>query len=330
MNVTRNTARTASITLLALLPTAACASTQAASTQAASTPAIDTVSAASPDTSVASETVAVATAPPPPDTTQPPTITVDATPASTAPAEPTPLAAVDQLLPTQPTTPPKPDVGIPAVLVNPPSTCGVAGTIPGDASNVESMLIDVDADGQADTVTTYFAAIGDSAGWHLRSDLANGPLDDIAIEGVGPGAARILGPAQVDYTVVDPATWPEELLVQAGANSSGVNLGVFGLDTDGCLFRYRNEVGDDLVLPVHETIGTLSGVRCDAVSGHRFLVQLQAEHSLGSMYAATETILARTGDALLPDGVISSDIDADVQVDWLNQFGTLQCGSTEL
>lgn len=84
------------------------------------------------------------------------------------------------------------------------------------------------------------------------------------------------------------------------------------------------------MLPVHATIGVSSGVRCDAVSGHRFLVQLQAEHSIGSMYAATETILARTGDALVPDGVIDSDIDGDVQVDWLNQFGTLECGSTEL
>jgi hypothetical protein len=216
------------------------------------------------------------------------------------------------------------------VLVNPPSTCGVAGTIPGDASNVETMLIDVDADGEADTVTTYFAAIGDSAGWRLRTELVGGPLDDIAIEGVGPGAARILGPAQVDYTVVDPATWPEELLVQAGANSSGVNLGVFGLDSDGCLFRFLNDMAGDLVLPVHSSIGVSSGVRCDAVSGHRFLVQLHAEHSLGSMYAATETILARTGQALLPDGVIHSDIDADVQIDWLNQFGNLECGSTVL
>ena len=208
--------------------------------------------------------------------------------------------------------------------------CGVFGDIPGNASNVETMMIDIDDDGNDDTVTTYYVAIGDSAGWRLRTEIVGGPMDDIAIEGVGVGIAEILGGVQVDYTVVDPETWARELLVRAGTNSSGPNLTVFGHDDDGCLFRFENEGGTDIVLAIHGSIGVVSGLRCDAIAGQQFLVTMLTTHVVDTTYAATQTILERNGTALEPSAVIESEIDSETQADWFNQFGQLNCGPVTL
>lgn len=284
--------------------------------------------ATNPRVTVPPVTVPPVTVPPvtvPPVTVPPVKVPKTPTP-TTAPPVPVPPVKVSPL-----TVPPVPPVTIAPVIAVPLTpTCGVFGNIPGNAVGTESMSIDIDDDGQDDTVTTYFVALGDSAGWRLRTEIAGGPMDDIAIEGVGPGVARVLGGVQVDYTVVEPSTWARELLVQAGANASGVNLAVYGLDSDGCAFRFANEMGNDLVLPIHSSIGTMSGLRCDAIAGTQFLAQLSADHSQGSMYAAAQTFLVRQGNSLVPDVVQYSDIDADTQTDWLNQFGDLNCGSIEL
>jgi hypothetical protein len=192
------------------------------------------------------------------------------------------------------------------------------------------MQIDVDDDGELDIVTTYFAAIGDSAGWRLRIEPANGPIDDIAIEGVGAGFARILGGVQVDLDVEVDDSWDRELLVQVGANASGVNLGVYGQNETGCLFRFSDGDAQDLVLPIHASIGTMSGMTCDNIDGTGFLAQLEAEHGDGSEYHATYTMLDRVGEQLIAGVVHHYDIDADTQQGWLSQFGDLNCGGIEL
>ncbi len=254
----------------------------------------------------------------------------DVEPATTVPTTEPPVEVDPPRTPT--TVPPvkvpvtHPSITIPPVLSGLPTPdCGVFGDIPGDSAFVETMFIDVDDDGQVDVVTTYFAAIGDSGGWRLRTEIQGGPIDDVAIEGVGPGVARILGAVEADRLVVDPATWRPELLVLAGANASGPNLTVFGVHDDGCLFRFEDEVGADLVLPIHQSIGSLSGLRCDAVAGQQFLVRLEAEQSIGTSYDAIETVLDRDGDALVPSNVLASEIDSDAQAEWLGQFGELNC-----
>jgi hypothetical protein len=250
-----------------------------------------------------------------------------AVPPATVPPVKVPVTKVPVTVPPV-TVPP---ITIPPVIGQlPMPDCGVFGDIPDSASGVQTMLIDVDDDGDADTVTSYFVALGDSAGWRLRTQLDGGPMDDVAIEGVGPGAAEILGAMQVDHMVVDPATWTRELLVRAGANASGPNLAVYGLAADGCLFRFEDEGGAELIVPVHASIGTMSGLRCDAVSGHQFLVALEAEHDAGSIYSATETRFERSGVALVPSTILTSEIDADTEGDWLDQFGDLSCGDITL
>lgn len=232
--------------------------------------------------------------------------------------------------PSRPDPDPRPVATLPPVYAASPNVCGVAGGLPGGAQDVEVVVTDVDADGQDDTVTSYFVALGDSAGWRLRTDLADGPTDDHPIEGVGVGIAKILGGVQVDYDVADAATNPQELLVQAGTSAGGPNLTVFGLDDDDCLFRFENEYGGDISFPIHSSISTKGGLKCDFIAGTQFLVQRAAEHFQGSMYHATQTILERVGDALVPDAVIHSDIDADTQTDWLNEFEQLECGAVTL
>ncbi|MDJ0771669.1 MAG: hypothetical protein QNJ12_22980, partial [Ilumatobacter sp.] len=219
-----------------------------------------------------------------------------------------------------------PIIGTPVVL-----TCPFGGDLPGNATSMETLLVDLDDDGQSDTVTSYFVALGDSAGWRLRAELAGGPTSDVPIEGVsGVGVAQVLGGVQVDFDIADPDTFERELLVRAGANASGVNLAVFGIDASGCLFRFEDGAGDDLVLPVHGSIGVKSGVMCDNIDGTAFLARLEAEHTQDSHYAATWTALDRDGDALVDGALLAYDIDAGTQAGWLDQFGDVNCAGIEL
>lgn len=232
---------------------------------------------------------------------------------------------------TTPPTPPTPPVTIAPILVAlPQADCGVVGAIPAGAEAVTTIAIDLDDDGQADTATTYHVALGDGAGWRLRTEVTGGPVDDIAIDGVGAAMARVLGAVQVDFDLFDPSTHEPELLVQVGANSSGVNLGVFGLDEDGCLFRFRDELGDDLVLPIHDAIGTKAGVICDDLDSTSYLSRLGAEHLQGTVYNASVTPLVRQGQALVDGETTWFDIDADAQAGWLAAFGDLSCPGFEL
>lgn len=252
-----------------------------------------------------------------------------------APVEPDPDPGPDPVeleiaaVPT--TTPPSPPVTIAPILVALPlADCGVVGAVPAGAEAVTTIVIDLDDDGQADTATTYHVALGDGAGWRLRTEVTGGPVDDIAIDGVGAAMARVLGAVQVDFDLFDPSTHEPELLVQVGSNSSGVNLGVFGLDEDGCLFRFQDELGDDLVLPIHDAIGTKAGVICDDLDSTSYLSRLGAEHVQGTVYNASVTPLVRQGQALVDGETTWFDIDADAQAGWLAAFGDLSCPGFEL
>jgi hypothetical protein len=294
------------------------------------------VNPSAPDPSIPTNDVAPAPTPP----TPPPTVPDKKAP---SPTPPPPGAPIDKV--AVPTTPPPPPVNpidklsVPGTVPPPAGpfiiavpvlpTCGYQGTLPGNAQSIETIVADINDDGHDDTITSYYVALVDSAGWRLRTELAFGPTDDIAIEGVGPGVAKILGAIQVDYSVGDPSTWDRELLVQAGSNSSGHNLAVYGLD-NGCLFRFQNEMDNDLVLPVHASIGTLSGLHCDAIAGHQFLVQFGADHFQGSLYNAHRQILDRVGNALIPQAPVYSEVNADTQTGWLNQHGELTCGAITL
>lgn len=206
-----------------------------------------------------------------------------------------------------------------------PGVCGPQGGFPGDAQSVESIVLDVDDDGGDDEVTTYFVAHGDGAGWRLRTELDNGVVDDIAIEGVGAGVARVLGAVHAHFEIADPTTYDHELLVQVGANASGVNTAVYGLDDDGCLFRFGAAGGGELVLPVHQSIGTTSGVYCESFEGEEFLTRLEANLISGTTYAATVTRLDRVGDELHESPFGAFEIDAEGQAGWFEQFGSISC-----
>jgi hypothetical protein len=72
---------------------------------------------------------------------------------------------------------------------------------------------------------------------------------------------------------------------------------------------------------------------CSSTDLHSESVPAAAEPAALRSAAATtgtQTFLVRQGIALVPDVVQYSDIDTDSQTDWLNQFGSLSCGSIEL
>jgi hypothetical protein len=334
-----NATRVIMIATLTLLGTA-CTQQDVSSPPALSSPPV-----AAPATEAPTSLVTTSSTPRASDVTSPPAteatspaVTVDDNPASAPPVAAEPeaaeLPAPEPVAPSHPTDLPlavdpvvasSPHSPADLVIAVPIAPCGPVGSIPADAQALESMSIDVDDDGAADTITSYF-----DGAWHLRLALSDGPTDEIEITGVGAGVARILGDAQVDWSIDDPATHVAELIVQAGANASGANLGVFGIDTHGCLFRFSDDAGDDLVVPIHAGIGALSGLLCDHIAGSGFLVELSALHTSGATYAATSTRLVRMGTSLVPGTVLDHVIDSEAQANWLGQFGQLTCGGTSL
>lgn len=248
-----------------------------------STAAATTSSAEAPTTAAATTTTTTSTIPP---TTQPPPSTT-----------------------TAPTT-------MPATTSPAPSQCGTGPVppMPGGAVEVTSVTLDAIGDGTADdTATTYFDP--GASQWRLRMELPSGPTDDLEVTGVGAGFVRVLGPTQIGST---DGTGQEELLAVVGSGASTMNVGAFGTDDTGCLFRFTLDDGTPFVAPIGGTVTRIDGLRCAQTSVE---VRSAVETSAG-LWEVTSEMLGRDFTVLY---VTASTTDVDVATADLGDLATLDC-----
>jgi hypothetical protein len=170
-------------------------------------------------------------------TTEPPATT------TTAPATTTEPSAATTTAPPAPTT-----TVVPACPQAPPP--------PAEATDATSVSADFDADGLADTLSTYLVPF--EARWHVRVEFGAGGSDDASIadsDMVAP--ARPIGGHDVngDGTL--------EAFVTVGSGASAVLVGLY--DVAACGLTRITVGADPAVFPIGATVGNVSGLSCNGV-----------------------------------------------------------------
>lgn len=123
-----------------------------------------------------------------------------------------------------------------------------------EAADVESETADLDGDGVDDTIRSY--RLGE-AEWHLNVALARGGGADLVVATYDGSVVSVLGGADVDGDGAD------ELWARTGQGASATIIGLARLV--GCdLVRVTAPGGEPAELPVGGSVGTASGVECDA------------------------------------------------------------------
>lgn len=137
----------------------------------------------------------------------------------------------------------------------PPSACGPIGLIPADATITGDLLVDVDADGDADDRLVGYTSAGGR--WFLRA-VIDGAESELALpDDAWPQGILPLGLAELGSLTAGP-----EILVVTGGGASGKNLGIFGVDSDDCLFRFTISSGNPLDIYVGATVNFLDTFGC--------------------------------------------------------------------
>ena len=247
-------------------------------------------------------------------TTVPSTLPAETTTVAppTTPAETTTVPAATTTLPPATTTTPTPTLPPPP----PPAPCGVFDAIPAGALEVNTVTVDGIGDGTADdTLTSYFDPAASQ--WRMRLDLPVGSASELEVTGVGAGFVEVLGAVQVDGGGAD------EFLAVAGSGAATLNLGVFGADSDGCLFRFTDG-GSPFVAPVGATTTRQSGMSCSATA----LSRASAEDTGGGVWnVISQTIGRPSFTELTPtaSSIIGGVLTAD-----LGDIATLNCPGISL
>lgn len=123
-----------------------------------------------------------------------------------------------------------------------------------EAADVQSQTADLDGDGVDDTIRSYRL---DEAEWHLNVALARGGGADLRVTTYDNSVVSVLGGADVDGDGAD------ELWARTGQGASATIIGFARLV--GCeLVRVTGPGGEPAELPVGGSVGTASGVECDA------------------------------------------------------------------
>lgn len=248
-------------------------------------------------------------------TTVPSTLPAETTTVAppTTPAETTTVPAATTTLPPATTTTPTPTLPPPPP---PPAPCGVFAAIPAGALEVNTVTVDGIGDGTADdTLTSYFDPAASQ--WRMRLDLPVGSASELEVTGVGAGFVEVLGAVQVDGGGAD------EFLAVAGSGAATLNLGVFGADSDGCLFRFTDG-GSPFVAPVGATTTRQSGMSCSATA----LSRASAEDTGGGVWnVISQTIGRPSFTELTPtaSSIIGGVLTAD-----LGDIATLNCPGISL
>ncbi len=275
---THRTFQSALLTVALLAAGAACSST--ATTSPTDTPVDEPVAfadagtGADPTTTLPDPAPAAATEPAvDPEPTPDPTIPVaPADVTDDEPVDPDPDPDPGPVVPTLDlgielgTVPPTFD---PVIVANLPA-CGLHPSIPANAANVTNAVVDAFGDGSADdTVTSYYDVDDDQ--WRIRLIPSAGGVSELTLAGVGPGYAATLGAVHVDTGDA------EQILAVVGSGASALRLGVFGADSDGCLFRFVwHGSANPVEFTVGATAGTMTGVQCYEGDGWRYLSAIGA------------------------------------------------------
>jgi hypothetical protein len=215
-------------------------------------------------------------------TTEPPPTT--AASSTAAPASPSPTVASS-----------------PPPVVQAPSTtlagqhCQSAPDPPAEAKNLQSLLGDLDGNGNPDAIWLYDLADGP----HLQIRSDRGVTDAIRL-GFGDQTVA-LGLSQVDLVVgaADPGTPQEILAIVAGADGSRL-VGVYTLALrNGCLDEFEFPSGAPFVYLVGRN-GTYTGLQCAADGATSHLVAISAAPTSSTTYATDHIVFRRNGKRLEP------------------------------
>ena len=174
-------------------------------------------------------------------------------------------------------------------------------TLPPGIIETAAKLIDVDADGLADTVRSYTVSTTPSAGdWHVRVELAAGGGADLTLPfDPAPAGLTVLGGAYIGSNA-DPG--PDgarpAIFVTVGAGASASIIGLYRLV--GCALMPIT--GGEF--PVGGGVVRTEHLRCEGVAGTSLLVYVTTEYDdVAAVHEIVETAYTRSDNALVVYGV---------------------------
>lgn len=220
---------------------------------------------------------------------------------TTVPASTSSVAASSTTAPAA-TTPTTPATPAPTTAAGPAIACDDA-TPSAAAVQIEVIDGDWNGDGGADSAISWGEPTGGGANWFVRMQVSGGTNSVVSLGDAGAGFVAAIGYTDVDFTLGAPeGTNREEMVAIVGSNAAGYNLGVFGLDSDGCAFEFDNgTAGEPYIIPVHNAAASLSGMMCDGGMGSRFVVRLEASTADGTNWTTQDIRVERADENSLVD-----------------------------
>lgn len=138
----------------------------------------------------------------------------------------------------------------------PALTCPLGPAIPADAADLTEVAVDLNVDGQLDSLQTY--AVPSEDRWHIRVEFGGGGAFDEAIEG-----SNLVAPARPIGAVDLEEDGTMEAFAVVGSGAAVLLIGLY--DVDGCAITRITIGGSPAVFPVGATVGSVSGLSCEGV-----------------------------------------------------------------
>lgn len=136
------------------------------------------------------------------------------------------------------------------------SACPSGPDLPPDATDSTMIAADLDADGAADDVSTYF--VPSDGRWHIRVEWGGGGAsDEVITDSGGLAPASPIGAHDVDRDGTP------ELFARVGSGASAVLIGLY--DIAQCELTRATINGEAASFPVGATIQNISGLSCGPV-----------------------------------------------------------------
>ena len=171
-------------------------------------------------------------------------------------------------------TPPDPLPTGPTDLSAGPPECTLVAPIPGTATIVTDLTLDLAGDGVADDqVITYV-----DSGWIIRSTV-DGVTSEVGVAGVGAGSVRALGAVDVGELSAG-----NEIIATTGAGASATVIGIYGFDNSGCIYAFSDTTGSPLSMTAGASIGSGSRFLCGTGYVAASIWNLEADDTY-SMYS---------------------------------------------
>lgn len=210
------------------------------------------------------------------------------------------------------------DAVAPTTAAPPPPSCPDETAPSGGAGAVTIVDGDWNGDGVADAGVSWSEPSGGGVTWFIRAEVSGGFSSTVALGDLGVGYAQALDNVDVDFSLgAEPGVNRDEIIAIVGGGASGVNLGIFGVGADGCVFQFDDGAGAPFETPIAASIGQRSGLTCDGAMGSHFLVVLHASTVDDFNFDTVDYRLERDGDhslvlgIALPGTLIASDAALD-------------------